>query len=122
MARTALYTAVIISVIGLVCSQILGGYHLVETDRYPDLLEEVNGITHTGDFSGARLNNIKCAASQVVAGANYVVTGDFKVGDEEKMCTLKYSRDLKGQITVTAVDCDKTSSCSDYVITTPVLG
>lgn len=105
MARTILYTALVILIVGCAYAQVPGGFNNVEVDRYPEILKTVNGLTHTGDFANAHLVEVKCAKSQVVAGANYQVYGIWDVGTEKKTCTIKYSRSLSGTHEVTGYDC-----------------
>lgn len=105
MSRFIVCTILAVVCISCVYSQLAGGYNTVPADKYNELIETINGVTHTGEIADAKLLKVNCATSQVVAGANYIVNGVWKVGNEEKNCEMKYSRDLDGHIKVNEVKC-----------------
>lgn len=105
MSRVVLCTILAVLFVSCVHSQIAGGFNPLSEDRYNELIETINGLTHTGELAGAKLIKVNCATSQVVAGANYIVNGQWKIGDDKKDCLIKYSRDLDGNHKVTEVKC-----------------
>lgn len=111
MSRFALCTILAVLFISCVHSQLVGGYNPVSEDRYNEFIETINGFTHTGELAGAKLLKVNCAMSQVVAGANYIVNGEWQIGNEKKNCLIKYSRDLDGNHQVREVKCG-VSGCS----------
>lgn len=105
MSRFVLCTILAVVFISCVHSQLAGGYNAVPADKYNELLETINGLTHTGEIAGGKLVKVKCATSQVVAGANYIVIGDWQVGAETKNCEIRYSKGLDGNVKVNEVKC-----------------
>lgn len=105
MSRFAVCTILAVAFISCVYSQVAGGYNAVPADKHGELIEQINSVKHTGEIADGKLIKINCATSQVVAGANYIVNGVWKVGDDEKNCQIKYSRDLDGHIKVNDVKC-----------------
>lgn len=111
MARIILYTAFVVLVFGFAQAQLLGGFNRVATENHQSLINKVNTLTFADELIGAFLTDIKCADSQVVAGANYIVNGVFQQGSEQKVCIVKLSEDLQGNLQITSVDCKTPSSC-----------
>lgn len=108
MSRFVLCTILAVAFVSCVHSQLAGGFSPVAMEKYNELIETINEFTHTGELSGAKLIKVNCATSQVVAGANYIVNGEWKIGEEKKNCLIKYSRDLDGNYKVNEVKCDIT--------------
>lgn len=106
MSRFVLCTILAVAFVSCVHAQLAGGFNPVASEKYNELIETINGFTHTGELSGAKLIKVNCATSQVVAGANYIVNGEWKIGDDKKNCLIKYSRDLDGNHKVNEVKCD----------------
>lgn len=105
MSRFVLCTILAVVCFSCVYSQLAGGYNPVSADKYSELIETINGLTHTGEIANAKLVKVNCATSQVVAGANYIVNGEWQIGSEKKNCQVKYSRDLSGNVKVNEVKC-----------------
>lgn len=121
MSRLVLCTVLAFFVIGCVQAQ-FGGYSHVPEHKYGNLLQTINGLTHAGEFAGARLVKVNCAVSQVVAGFSYIVNGEWQFGSTQKTCSINYTENLKDEIIVHSINCEQPQQCVDLVSTFPSFG
>lgn len=110
MSRSILFFASLIVVVAVIQGQLIGGYNPLAEDRHVALLETVNKNSNlfTDDLLEYRLITIKCAHSQVVAGTNYKLIGEFERGSDRKVCELVLSENLNGEVVGVRTDCSVT--------------